>query len=109
MQCPINVKVVKPDACLIHLRLHSQVRANREMGLNAGGQTALARPKCEDLRAPRSFRPGFWGSGEIAMGQHKSHVELFNCPNCNAQYELVRATDRVLPLRWFTEGPTSSS
>ena len=23
--------------------------------------------------------------------EHKSHVELFNCPNCNAQYKLVRA------------------
>jgi hypothetical protein len=21
---------------------------------------------------------------------HKSHAELFNCPNCNAQYKLVR-------------------
>ena len=30
------------------------------------------------------------GSGDIAMG-HKSHAELFICPNCNAQYKLVRA------------------
>jgi hypothetical protein len=22
---------------------------------------------------------------------HKSHAELFTCPNCNAQYKLVRA------------------
>ena len=22
---------------------------------------------------------------------HQSHAELFNCPNCNAQYKLVRA------------------
>jgi DNA-directed RNA polymerase subunit RPC12/RpoP len=22
---------------------------------------------------------------------HKSHAELYNCPNCNAQYKLVRA------------------
>jgi transcription elongation factor Elf1 len=22
---------------------------------------------------------------------HKSHAELFNCPNCNVQYKLVRA------------------
>jgi hypothetical protein len=28
--------------------------------------------------------------GEVAMG-NKSHAELFNCPNCNAQYKLVRA------------------
>jgi hypothetical protein len=35
------------------------------------------------------FRAGL-GREEFAMGQ-KSHAELFNCPNCKAQYKLVRA------------------
>jgi hypothetical protein len=26
----------------------------------------------------------------VAMG-HQSHAEVFNCPNCNARYKLVRA------------------